>query len=165
MSNPSDERGKEPNLCNNSPKGEVNDDLHAEDPRVQKKKAENHLKRKQNQPVLRHHQDRSWEVTSLPLPETSFMQSLIHCAQQHPLYLKPIKNHPLQSVVWNFTDNAKNGGRVDFQLEERDKEEKMQGVDRVSLIITRPNWQFISGIAKKRKKPTKNGSLQRHESF
>ncbi|PHT71568.1 hypothetical protein T459_22353 [Capsicum annuum] len=62
MSNPSDERGKEPNLCNDPPKGEVNDDLHAEDPRVQKKKAENHLKRKQNQPVLRHHQDRSWEV-------------------------------------------------------------------------------------------------------
>ncbi|XP_016542938.1 uncharacterized protein LOC107843216 isoform X2 [Capsicum annuum] len=44
MSNPSDERGKEPNLCNDPPKGEVNDDLHAEDPRVQKKKAENHLK-------------------------------------------------------------------------------------------------------------------------
>lgn len=33
MSNPSDERGKEPNLCNDPPKGEVNDDLPAEDPK------------------------------------------------------------------------------------------------------------------------------------
>ncbi|PHU02493.1 hypothetical protein BC332_27744 [Capsicum chinense] len=33
MSNPSDESGKEPNLGNDPPKGEVNDDLPAEDPK------------------------------------------------------------------------------------------------------------------------------------
>ncbi|PHU05489.1 Aminotransferase ALD1 [Capsicum chinense] len=38
-SNPSDKSGKEPSLCNDPPKGEVNDDLHAEDPKISKEES------------------------------------------------------------------------------------------------------------------------------